>query len=189
MKITIQWKSFAACHRRGQTLVESAIAIMIVSLILFGMLQVAVAYQAEQVQKWAIFAAARARVVGFNDGVVHKAWAVANILNCGAMEAPTPGLTELQQSALEDQAIPLFFQTAGTVSELSPQLDYTDWETLQALPAAGAGDLYTADIQQDFPLRIASLFPFLSASFGGTNLVLRTPVSLENHFPYYLDAP
>lgn len=168
---------------------ESTIAIMIVSLILFGMLQVALGYQAEQVQKWAIFAAARSRVVGFNDGVVHKAWAVANILNCGAMKSPSSGLTELQQSALEDQAIPLFFQTAGTVSELSPQLDYTGWETLQALPAAGGEDLYTADIRQDFPLRIVSLFPFLAASFGSTNLILHTPISLENHFPYYLDAP
>ena len=55
------------------------------------------------------------------------------------------------------------------------------------MPGFTGGDEYTATIQQDFPLRVAALFPFLAGSFGTTNATLKSSVSLENHFPLYLD--
>ena len=169
-------------------MVESALVIMMLSLVLFGMIQVALALHADQVQKCATSAAARSRVVGFNDAVVEKAWVFGNILNSGAMLSPQTGLSEVAQTGVEVESIPLFLQSAGTVSELSPQLEYADWKHLPSMPPFTDADLYTAQMQQDYPLHVASLFPFLAASFGTTNVTLKTSVTIENHFPLYLQV-
>ncbi len=169
-------------------MVESAFVIMMLSLVLFGMFQVVLMLHAEQVQHWAVFAAARSRVVGFNDAVVQKSWVIGNILNSGAMLTPQQGLTEIAQTGVEVDSIPLFLQSAGTVDELSPQFDYADWRHLPSLPPFTDMDLYTAEIQENHPMRVAQLFPFLAASFGRTNLVMQSTVTLENHFPFYLQV-
>lgn len=160
---------------------------MLLSLVLFGMIQVALKIHAEQVQQWAVFAASRSRVVGFNDAVVNKAWAIGNILNSGAMLTPQTGLTEVAQVGVEVDAIPVFLQSAGTVDELAPQFSYADWKHLPPVPGFSGSDQYTATIEQDFPLRVAAILPFLAGSFGTTNATLKSTVSLENHFPLYLD--
>lgn len=172
----------------GQTLLESTLIIVLLSFIFFGMLQVALKVQAEQVQQWAAYASGRSRIVGFNDTVVDKAWVIANILNSGIMTTPDPGLSEVAQTGVEVEAIPLFLQSAGTVWELSPQLDYADWQRLPMPPTAIATDTYVADVQQNFPLRVAGMIPFLGASIGVTNVTLRSAVTFENHYPLYLQT-
>ena len=162
--------------------------ILLLSLMLFGMLQVALIVHADQVQKWAAYATGRSRIVGFNDGVVQKAWVIANILNSGAMLTPRTGWAEVAQIGLEAEAIPLFLQTAGSVWELSPQLDYADWRHLPMPPGPSANDTYVADVHQNFPLRIAAMIPVLGAAIGGTNMTLRSSVTFENHYPLYLDV-
>jgi hypothetical protein len=173
---------------KGQSLVESAIVIVLMSVILFGMLQVAIKFHAEQVQQWAMFAGARSRIVGFNDSVVQKAWFVGNIMNSGAMLDPYQGLSSVAQVGMEDDLIGTFLQSSGTAYELAPQLNYAGWKTLPQFAPYTTADQFMATGEQDFPLVIAQLLPILAASFGTTNVVLHSDVTLENHFPFYLNV-
>ena len=172
--------------RRGQSMVESALVLVLLSFVLFGMLQVALKLNAEQVQNFGSYVAARSRIVGFNDGVVQKAWLIGNILNSGEMLAPEEGLTAVAQVAVEYWAISDFLQSSYTAWELQPQLNYEFWESFPGVSSAGPFDTYTANSEYAFPLVIAQALPILAGSMGGTNATIRSAVTMENHFPYYL---
>lgn len=170
----------------GQSMVESALVLVFLSFVLFGMLQVALKLNAEQIQNFGSYVAARSRIVGFNDGVVQKAWLIGNILNSGEMRAPEAGLTAVAQVAVESWAIPDFLQSSYTAWELQPQLNYEFWENFPNVPSAGPFDTYTATSEYEFPLVIARALPILAGSMGGTNATVRSTVTMENHFPFYL---
>lgn len=74
--------------RRGQAMLESFLVILVISLLLFGLLQVAVLFNAREVLHHAAARAARARSVGFNAWMVRKAQRVAAIPNSGALLEP-----------------------------------------------------------------------------------------------------
>ncbi len=170
-------------------MLESALVVVMISLVFFGMLQVVLKLNAEQVQQWAAFAGARSRVVGFNDALVEKVWLVGNILNSGAMTAPYQGLTAPAQADVENDLYASegsFMMTARTAWELRPQFNYEQWSQISDLPGANSFDAYHATSSQNYPLLIAQALPFLAGSFGTTNAVLQTDVILENHFPFYL---
>ena len=168
--------------------------IVMISLIFFGMMQVVVKINAEQVQQWAAFRASRSRVVGFNDAFVDKVWHAASVINSGKMLAPEEGMTAIQQLGRETYMIGdnttggEYFAHGGTVGELSPWFNYEAWDHLPALPAATTFDVYDGGVQQDYSLDIARLIPFLAASFGTTNAVLKCDVKMDNHFPLYLNV-
>ncbi len=170
----------------GQSLVESALVVVLLSFVLFGMLQIALVIHGKQVQDFGSYLAARSRIVGFNDGVVQKAWLIGNILNSGAMRAPEQGLSAPAQVAVESWAIPEFLQSSDTAWELQPQFNYEFWENFPGVPAPGAFDTYQAVSEYGFPMIFAQAFPILAGSFGGTNATMRSSVILENHFPFYL---
>ncbi len=179
-------KSVGKGALRGQSMLESALVMVMVSLVFFGMLQVVLKLNAEQVQQWAAFGAARSRIVGLNDAVVEKVWLVGNILNSGKMLAPEQGLSAVAQvDDWESTRIPEFLNQAGTAWELAPWLNYEQWEHLPRPPPATAADAYQVQVQQDYPLILAQMLPFLAGSFGTTNAVLQSDVTLENHFPLY----
>jgi hypothetical protein len=186
--------------------------IVMISLIFFGMMQVVLKLNAEQVQQWAAFRTARCRVVGFNDAFVDKGWHAANIIISGRMLAP-----QYEQSADsaagDSQALSLlmrnrsdwqrsremymlgdsttcgaYFLQPGTVGELEPWFNYEAWEHLPSVPPATTFDVYEANVQQSYGLTIAQLIPFLGASFGTTNATLKCNVRIENHFPLYLEV-
>lgn len=74
--------------RDGQAMLESFLVVLVVSFLLFGLLQVAVVYNAREVLHHSAARAARARSVGFNAWMVEKAQRVAAIPNSGAMLEP-----------------------------------------------------------------------------------------------------
>jgi hypothetical protein len=167
-------------------MLESALVMVLLSFVLFGMLQVALKLHGEQIQNFGGYVAARSRIVGFNNGVVQKAWLIGNILNSGEMLTPETGLSSPAQVAVEYWAIPEFLQSPYNAWELRPQLNYEFWENFPTVPAAGPYDTYTATSEYGFPLILAEAMPILASSFGGTNATVRSSVTLENHFPYYL---
>ncbi|MBI4023456.1 MAG: pilus assembly protein [Verrucomicrobia bacterium] len=188
-KCGMEWLEIRRCAgNRGQAMLESALVLVMISLLFFGMMQVMLAYHADQVQSWAAYAGARSRIVGFNDAVVEKAWLIANILNSGAMLTPNQGLSSVAQVGVELEAIPVFLQSAGTAWELEPQLNYAQWNNLPALPPATTADAYTVDMDRTYPMAIAQMIPMLYASFGVSNMTLHSEVTLENHFPFYLQV-
>ncbi|MDD2709835.1 MAG: pilus assembly protein [Verrucomicrobiae bacterium] len=183
LRSVVPWRRRLA----GQSMVESAMALVLVSFILFGMMQVLLKLNAEQIQQWAAYAAARGRVVGFNDSVIEKNWLIGNIINSGRMLAPSGGLTPIAQASTEQYAIPLFLQKPHGAHELFPQLNYESWESLPSFSGATISDQFDATPKQSFPLVIAQLIPLIEGAFGTTNATLQTTVSMENHFPFYMD--
>ncbi len=159
---------------------------VMMSLILFGMLQVALTINAKQVQQWAAFAGARSRVIGYHDNSVRKLWRVVNILNSGKMLAPQAGLSSVAQVEVEIGTIEKYMGSAYTAYELTPQFNYQRWQNLPDLPPAGSFDQYSVQAEENHPLEIAQLIPLLGASFGATNVLLKSQVTIENHFPFYL---
>ncbi len=73
---------------RGQALIESFLVILVVGLLLFGLLQVALVFNAREILHHSAARAARARTVGFNAWMVDKALRVAAIPNSGALLEP-----------------------------------------------------------------------------------------------------
>ena len=87
--------------RSGQAMLESFLVILVVCLLLFGLIQVAVVYNAREVLHHAAARAARARTVGFNAWMVDKSLRVAAIPNSGPLlepevEPPLPLLDPLR---------------------------------------------------------------------------------------------
>lgn len=83
-------RSFSACRRRsGQAMVESCIALIFICLLLFLFFQLCLGFASRDVLDHAAARAARARTVGFNNWMVHKAMRVAAIPNAGRMLEPT----------------------------------------------------------------------------------------------------
>lgn len=77
-------------------MLESFLVILVISLLLFGLLQIAVVFNAREILHHSAARAARARSVGFNSWMVTKAQRVAAIPNSGPMlepvTAPPPDL-------------------------------------------------------------------------------------------------
>lgn len=74
--------------RAGQAIIEACIAIGIICLLFFGMLQVSLLFAAREVLSHSAARAARAKTVGFNRFMVSKVAHVASIPNAGRMLVP-----------------------------------------------------------------------------------------------------
>ncbi len=177
---------FIKFKKKGQSLVESMVVVSLVSMVFFFIVEIVLALHAEQIQRWAAFAGARSRVVGFNDKVVQKAWLIGNILNSGAMLSPSQGLTESQQVSIEESNIPIFVRTDEMAGELSSVLNYKGWDDLPGLTPYSISDQYTATVSKDYPLGIIKVTPILFGFLKKDKVVLKSEVTLENHFPLYL---
>ena len=77
------------CPRGGQAMLETLLVMLVMCLLFFGLLQVALVFNAHEVLHHSAARAARARAVGFNDWMVTKAQRVAAIPNSGRMLEPT----------------------------------------------------------------------------------------------------
>lgn len=81
------------CPRGGQAMLETLLVMLVLCLLFFGLLQVALVFNAHEVLHHSAARAARARAVGFNDWMTTKAQRVAAIPNSGRMLEPE-ALTE-----------------------------------------------------------------------------------------------
>src|SRR5207247_1483801 len=126
-------------------LIESSIVIIVVSLIFFGLLQVSLIINANQVLDFAAFTTARSKVVGFHDGIVYKAFRVSTIPNAGAMLLPWQGLSSDAQLAVEKQRIPWYLQDVAA-------LDYVNWPTITFLYPIVGDDYLIVATEQPYPM-------------------------------------
>ncbi len=72
-------------------MLESLLVVLVLCLLFFGLLQVALVFNADEILHHSAARAARARSVGFNDWMVTKAQHVAAIPNSGKMLEPALG--------------------------------------------------------------------------------------------------
>lgn len=157
------WRFSRLTRRGGQAYVETLLAVLMISLLFFGLFQVALLFNAREVLFHSAHRAARARSVGFNRWMVEKVMRVAAIPNAGAMRQPDPdfydsaledAVRELSPGALWDLAlgapppsvrgemerarVPDYL--AGPHSARARAiLDYADWGSIHWIAASGAG--------------------------------------------------
>ncbi len=77
-----------ACPHSGQAMVEMLLVMVVLCVLFFGLLQVALVFNAHEVLHHSAARAARARAVGLNDWMVTKSQLVAAIPNSGRMLEP-----------------------------------------------------------------------------------------------------
>ena len=199
-------KSALRRRRAGQALLESCLVMALLSLLLFGVLQVARLYLARETLDYAAVAGARARTVGFNDFMVHKVVRVAAIPNAGRLLNPAveraPGLAALWGAAtpgllwdyalraspgspqfeLERSRVPLYL-AAENGGELAAILDYERWDDLRYTVVESSAAEVRADTRQDLPLTL----PFHRAFYADDEVTLDGRADLENHAALYLE--
>ncbi len=198
--------------RAGQSLIESMIVVAITCLIFFGLFQVSQLYAAKAVLTYTANAAARSRMVGFNDFMVYKVTRAASIPNAGPIDNPdvarggamagmigsrTPGALwsfalgtgqpASPQYQVEQSRIPLYLG-ATRWGDLPAILDYENWDDIHYAEGGGSVDLILARVRQEYELR----WPFVRAfyaddrvrmdSSGASDYIVR-----EKHYPLYLE--
>lgn len=168
----------------GQSLIESAFLIVVISLIFFGIMQVAQLFAARQLLEYGAFVAARSRAVGFNRWIVEKALHVGAIPAAGPMLAPEAGLRPREQLVREMAAIPAYLQSYYPGDALNDVLDYEDWDDLDLVVVSDHGALLRISARWEYPLR----WPMHRAFYAADDVRLETSVTLDNHHPVYLDV-
>jgi Flp pilus assembly protein TadG len=204
-----------AASRSGQSLIESCIAIAVISLVFFGLFQVSQLYAAKSILTYSAMAGTRARTVGFNDFMVHKVVRAAAIPNAGRMVTPTlvraadptwqphqprrpiwrlwtrasrAGTPSAPQYQVEQSRIPLYLGTTQW-NEMDAVLNYTNWNTIGFVETA-SGDILRMRVNQSYPL----IYPFARSFYDADRAPLKSGapeaghfVSRESHYPLYLE--
>lgn len=198
-----------ADSRAGAALIESALVVALLSLVLFGALQVSRLYAAREVLDYAAMNGARARSVGLNSFMVYKVARVSAIPNAGRLLQPEvplqtdhpwtdtrstpgerwdralrsrPGLSP--RALVERQRIP-FYLGATHHARLAAILDYEDWDTIRPRIDYPAADEIRVRVEQRLPLN----FPLRRAFVTGDYVPLQAVehgVRLTDHSALYL---
>lgn len=198
------------CARQaGAALIESALVVALMSLILFGALQVSRLYAAREILDYAAMNGARARSVGLNSFMVYKVVRVSAIPNAGRMIEPDippetgrgwldtaqrpgshweravrsrPGLSP--RAVVERQRIP-FYLGATHHARLAAILDYEDWDTVHSRIEYPAADQIRVRVDQRLPVN----FPFRRAFIATDYVPLQAVdhgVMMTDHSALYL---
>lgn len=170
-------------------MIESCIVILLLCFLLFGLFQLAQIFMAQEIVTHAAARGARAKIVGFNDFMVYKAVRVATIPTAGRLTYPdSSGGPLAQWTAVEQPNIPLYMGTEWS-AQLPWVLDYEDWPTIRySVLEQDAPPMVWFQVQQTYAL--TNLFGdfFTKFFYADETVVLDGEVSLDNHYPLYLDV-
>lgn len=158
--------------------------VAMISLIFFGLVQLALLFTAQEVVEYASNKGARAATVGFNDFMIHKTVRVGTIANAGRMLTPDIPGGPMDRNPYEMAAIP-WYLSAPQWNQLPAILDYEDWDTVTYDgPHNQADGTVRVTVRQDFPLRM----PFHRAFYADDSVPLESRLDIDNHYPLYLDT-
>lgn len=209
-------RSLRLTRRDGQALVESCLAIAMISLLFFGLFQVGRVFAAKEVLQHAAARAARARSVGFNRWMVVKSMRAASIPNAGAMLEPiidlddqglidrlaqekpgalwdwALGASPASEKAMVERARIPEYMGSDNDARASYILDYEEWDSVRLEPhGAGArAENVVIDVIQRFPLEVALHRTYYAPNPDGDGIDrirLRGHKEIEAHYPYYMD--
>lgn len=148
--------------RRGQAMVETVLAVLVIMLIFFGAYQLSRMVAARTLLDHAAARAARAKAVGFNDFMCEKSARVAMIPVAGERLWPEEaGFAEVAR-------VPIYL-TAEDWPRAQAVLDYEHWHTMDFNVRSEAGlspvaessiYLSTPDFDMEGRARVESHFPF-----------------------------
>ncbi len=172
-------------HTAGQALIESCLVIGLGCLLLMGLFQLAHLWVAQELLTFAAARGARAKAVGFNDFMVSKTVRIGAIGTAGALRVPppAPGGPWAQWTDNEAPRIPHYLE--ADAHELQSILDYELWDTLGWHCPAPRADVLDFHVSQPVPIMFFS--NLFRAFFSGSSVRLMGSVSLDNHYPLYLE--
>lgn len=174
-------------RRSGQAVLETLLAVLMISLLFFGLFQVALLFNAREVLFHAAHRAARARTVGFNRWMVEKVLRAAAIPNAGALRRPEPdfddprlaeavgtlspgalwdfaleGSAPSVRGAVERARIPDYLAAPhpGRAREI---LDYAEWDSLRWSASSGADGGDSTLVPPVLEIRAWQRYPLLIA--------------------------
>lgn len=188
-------------------MLESCLVIAVMALVLFGLLDISRQFMAREVLHYSASAGARAHAVGFNDFMIYKVMRTAAIPVAGRMSHPDfqnvspaaavwqsqrPGTLwdyavqanpmSLQYEQAERSRIPLYLG-AEDWGQLSPILDYENWDDLHQSTYEIAGNTVEGRARQNVELRFGLHRAFYAADFVEQD----AQVQQDNHYTAYLN--
>lgn len=166
--------------RRGQAAVETVVAVLVLCLILFSLLQVAYLYMGQMVAHHAAFVMARSYVVGFEPRVVQRAEEVGSIGMAGHLVTPESyaGLSPAQLGDIEPDLIAEFLQSS------SYTLWYEHWDRIGGqVPVLGTEEMSPFRVRAShYPLEM----PMHRAYMRADTVDFGSDLEMYNHAGYYL---
>ena len=197
--------------RKGQSLIETSLAVALICLLFMGLLQIARLVVAREILDYAAACGARARTVGFNTFMTRKVVRAAAIPNAGRLihpaftnESPflrarvgilSPGrlwdetLAESPTSARADFEKARIPDYLGAENEPRARivLDYEDWNTIHfreiRMQGAPGVAVQQFTVEQDLPLRT----PLHRAFYAADHIRLEGRADTALHCALYLD--
>lgn len=198
-------------RRKGQSLIESCLAIVLICLVFAGVFQVSQLFAVKEVLGHSAARGARAKTVGFNYWMVRKATEAAAIPTSGRMITPaytnedwtlrtqvetsTPGelwdwvLGTAEPSSIqygiEMARIPEFLESANDATAYNV-LDYDDWDGISytmSTIGTSPGEVLHATVRQEYPLWV----PMHRSFYDADSIDLEGDSYLEKHYSLYLD--
>ena len=203
-------------RRRGQSLIESCIAIAILSLLLFGMLQISQLIAAKEIMNYAAARGARAKTVGFNRWMVRKVVRLGAIANAGPMLTPSyENENRFLRDLVENESPGNIWSAVLPVTPRSPQfaiersrmpeylgspdpftargiLDYRDWNALshvvtEQLTVPGGDPEIDRVLRVNTEQNYGLWVPMHRAFYNDDSVRLRGQAYVESHYPLYID--
>jgi len=166
--------------QRGQAIIETVIALLILCLILFSLLQVAELYSGQMIAHHASYVMGRSYIVGFEPRIVQRAREVGSIGLSGHLEQPEAyaNLSPAELGELEPDLIAEFLQTSGYT------LWYQHWDRVHStVPVLSPETMSQFSVNvRDFPLQI----PMHRAYMNSDTVDFSSSVEMYNHSGYYL---
>lgn len=163
--------------RRGQAMVETMLAVVFVTFILFGLFQLSHLLTARILLDHAAARAARARAVGFNDFMCLKSARVAVIPVAGKMVWPDDGEPFAEASRIPD------YLSAENEPLARGILEYERWQTMDVAVESGGG--VSPTVESAIGLDIPRFFGY---GDGDENPIrMEGAAEMESHFPLYMN--
>lgn len=194
---------------KGQSIIESALVIMVMSMICLGVLQVSQLFMAQEVLHNAAASGARAKAVGFNNFMIDKVVRAATIPTAGRITNPVynhvsnfpawrengntisdlwnralySGVSGTAQSGIEVYRIPMYLG-ANSYGELGGILDYEDWDTVDyPRVRVTSSRMARVTVGQDFPLK----FPLHRAFYADDEMRFQSQAEAGHYAEAYLE--
>ena len=162
--------------RHGQAAVETVLAVVVLTVLFFWLLQLSQLVTARIMLDHAAARAARARAVGFNDFMCLKSARVAMIPVAGRRTWPEEG------DFTESSRIPIYLCTDNEALARGV-LEYERWPGMRVSAESGGGvsPEATAEVSLEYPVMLGDLFP------GKGGLTVNGKAAVESHFPFYMN--
>ncbi len=167
-------------RQRGQATIETVMAVLLLSLIFFGTVQLVYLYIAQLIAHHTSFVTARSYVVGFEDQVVSRAMEVGAIGLAGHLTYPDTYINydPLALSVIEPELIRSHLGSTGYT------IYYQYWDRIvNYLPVTEFDDVVPISIRVfDYPVDM----PMRQAYMNSSTVDISSTTRLMNHAAYFL---